>query len=125
MKAITATLAAIFAAIIFTGCVPWTVKPGADPVVVNAEQASKEAVLVLEDFIKFTDRNWDAAGSDLRAAREVAATSGPIYIRELDSAIRAYKKSRTDENRTAVQNRIAALRQLLEVIREYNTKKNV
>lgn len=117
--------ALISALLIFTGCVPWSVKPGADPVIVNAEQASKEAVQVLDDFIKFTDRNWAAAGSDLRAAREVAATSGPVYIRELDSAIRAYKKSRTPENQTAVQNRIAALRQLLEVIREFNTKKNV
>jgi hypothetical protein len=124
MKTITATLAALIAALLLAGCVPWTVKPGSDPVVVNAEQLSKESVLVIDDFVKFVDRNWSAAGEDLRSARDLAAKSGPVYIRALDKAVREYKANRTPGNQQVVADRIAALRQLLEVIREYNTKKS-
>ena len=114
-------LAALFAALLVTGCA-WTVKPGSDPVVVSAEQICKESVAILDDFIKFVDRN-PGVGKDVLAARELAATSGPVYIREVRKATKAYKASRTDADRTIVQQRIATLQQLLTMVREQVGKK--
>ena len=96
MKTITALIAACFAAML-VGCAPWTVKPGADPVVVSAEQICKESVAILDDFVKFADRNKATVGPDVLAARDLVAKHGPVYIRELRKATKAYKASRTDE----------------------------
>lgn len=116
-KLITATFAALFAAIIFTGCVPWTVKPGSDPIVVQAEQFAAEAASTLNTFISYVDRNRAVMGADAIAARDLAAKSGPIYIRELRRATKIYKGSRTTDNADQMNQRLAALRQLLETVR--------
>jgi len=117
-------ITAWLAVLVLAGCAaPWTVKPGADPIVVNAEQISKEATDTIDDFIKFVDRNWAAAGSDLRAARMLAAESGPVYIRQLRAATKQYKAVRNPGNASSLQDKITALQGLLETIREhYNPK---
>lgn len=95
------------------GCVPQSkIKPGADPVVVNAEQFRIEATKTLDSFIQFVDRN-PGLGADVKAARELAATSGPVYIRQLREATKAYKASRSPGDAQALEQRLAALRQLL------------
>lgn len=121
MKTIASIWAAIFAAILFTGCT-YTVKPGADPLVVHAEQLAITATDSINTFVDYCRRNEAALGKDVLAARDLAATSGPVYIRELRRATKAYKGSRTTENGDAVNARMAALRQLLEQVREYYTK---
>jgi hypothetical protein len=102
---------------------PNRIAPGADPLVVQAEQFSKESIKNLDAFIKWVDRN-PVLGSDLKSARELAATSGPVYINQLDAAIRTYKGSRTPDNANAVQAHIDALQGLIELIREHYTPKS-
>ena len=68
------------------------------------------------------DRNAAVLPKDVIAAADLAATSTPTYIRDLRKVTKAYKASRTPENKTAVQTKIDALRLLLEMVREYNTK---
>jgi hypothetical protein len=120
-KPIIAALAALIAAsVMLCGCVPQSrIKPGSDILVVNAEQLAKEATATLDDFISYVDRNAFILGSDVIAARDLAATSGPVYIRELRAATRAYKGSRTDADKTKLQLSLDALRGLLETVREH------
>jgi hypothetical protein len=116
----TLSLIAIMGSILLGGCVgPQRIKPGSDPIVVNAEQFAKEATDTIDDFIKFVDRNWAAAGSDMRAARDIAAADGPVYLRALRNATKAYKANRLPENEATLQEKIAGLQSLLDVIREY------
>jgi len=69
-------------AISCTGCLTPRVAPGSDPVVVNAEQFRKEATKTVDEFIQWVDRN-PGLGSDVLAARQIAAESAPVYIRSL------------------------------------------
>jgi len=118
-KLILIAILAVFAVGSFSGCIsPQRIKPGADPIVVQAEQFSKESVTTLDAFIKLVDRN-PALGSDLHAARDLAAQYGPVYINQLDSAIRTYKGSRTPDNANTVQAKIDALQSLIALIREH------
>ena len=120
-KLFTSTLMACI--LILTACVPaGKIRPGSDPIVVNAEQFRIEATKTLDAFIQFCDRN-PALGPDVKAARDLAAKSGPVYIRELREVTRAYKGARTPANATAVESRIAALRQLLDLVRQHATPK--
>ena len=117
------TILAALSALLLIGCAStWTVKPGSDPVVVIAEQTASEALNVLDDFISYVDRNRAIAGKDLLAARDLAATSGPVYLRELRRATKEYKANRTEPNKSALQAKVDALRGLLEVVREKYTK---
>jgi hypothetical protein len=117
------TSALIACILIFTACVPpGKIKPGADPIVVNAEQFRIEATKTIDAFIQWADRNH-GLGPDVKAARDLAAKSGPVYIRELREVTRAYKGARTPENAATVEARIAALRQLLELVRQHATPK--
>ena len=123
MKKLLALALIAFALIFTPGCVlPKHVAPGADPLVVQAEQLAKDAPAVINDFIMFVDRNAAVLPKDVIAAADLAATSTPTYIRDLRKVTKAYKASRTPENKTAVQTKIDALRLLLEMVREYNTK---
>lgn len=104
-----------------TACIV-PVKSGSDPVVVQAEQFRIEARRTLDAFIIWVDRN-PGLGSDVLAARELAAKEGPLYLRELRTATRTYKQARTPENADAMQARITALRGLLDLVRQHATPK--
>lgn len=118
-------LLTILTCALLTGCVfPKHIAPGADPIVVQAEQLAKEAPLALNDFIGFVDRNTAVLPRDVVAAADLARNTGPGYIRDLRKVTKAYKASRTQDNKTAVQTKIDALRLLLEMVREYNTPKS-
>ena len=104
-----------------TGCLAPRVAPGSDPVVVNAEQFRVQATKTLDEFIQWVDRN-PGLGSDVIAARAIAAESGPVYIRALRTAIRTYKAARTPENSNQVQQSVDSLQELLNLIRNTQTK---
>jgi hypothetical protein len=104
-----------------TGCLAPRVASGSDPVVVNAEQFRVQATKTLDEFIQWVDRN-PGLGSDVIAARAIAAESGPVYIRALRTAIRTYKAARTPENSNQVQQSVDSLQELLNLIRNTQTK---
>jgi hypothetical protein len=106
-----------------TACVaPGSIKPGSDPIVVQAEQFRIEAVKTLDSFIQWADRN-PGLGSDVRAARDLAATEGPRYLRELREATRQYKALRDPASASTLEERMKAVRLLLELVRQHATPK--
>ena len=111
---------AILLSALLAGC--YTIKPGADPVVVHAEQLAVKATDTIDEFILFVDRNPGGVNKDVVAARNLAAESGPIYIRTLRSLTKTYKASRGADDKAKLQGGIAALEQLLAIIKENATK---
>lgn len=113
-------LVALCLTVSVVGC--YTVKPGADPVVVAAEQLAKDATDTLDDFIMLVDRNPKGFSADVIAARNLAAESGPVYIRNLRALTRTYKASRAPGDKANLEASIAAVQQLLTIIRENASK---
>jgi hypothetical protein len=109
-------LIALLLAVSLVGC--YTVKPGADPVVVHAEQLALQATETIDDFITLVDRNPGGVSDNVVAARNLAAESGPVYIRHLRTLTRTYKASRNEADKTELQAGIDAIEQLLEIIKQ-------
>ncbi len=102
-------------AVVLAGCGTMTVAPGSDPIVVYAEANAERALRVMDSFLKWERLN-EVALLKLdpgihRTAEEIRA-NGPRWIDELTAATRAYKASRTEPNRTALQ----AAQQFLDLV---------
>ena len=113
-------LLALILSLTLCGC--FSIKPGADPVVVAAEQLALQATDTIDQFILLVDRNPGGFNSDVVAARNIAAESGPVYIRNLRALTRTYKASRGADDKAKLQAGITAVQQLLNIIKENAAK---
>ena len=87
------------------GCGTFTVKPGADPVVVYAEYSSELALSSFDAFLLWERENDVALLKIDPGIHKVAndiRDSGKRWILELRSAITTYKTSRTPESKAAL-----------------------
>jgi hypothetical protein len=104
-----------------TGClVPQgSIKPGADPVVVQAEALAETAGDSMDAFVQWEYRNRAGVSKDVTAAADLVREFGPGYLRQLKGATRMYKANRTQPNLDATRAAIKTLQDLLEQARTY------
>lgn len=120
---VPAWIALGFLSLALTGClVPrGQIKPGADPVVVQAEALAESAGDSMDAFVQWEYRNRAVAGSDATAMADLVREFGPQYIRDLKTFTRIYKTSRTPDNLNNTRAAILTLQSFLEQIRNYYT----
>jgi hypothetical protein len=101
-------------------CVPrGQIKPGADPLVVQAEALAENAGESMNAFVQWEFRNRDGVGSDVTASADLVREFGPTYIRQLKQATRTYKSTRKSEAKSDLQAAVNTLQSLLDQAREY------
>jgi hypothetical protein len=104
----------------FTGCAwfqPSTVAVGSDPVVVGAEQASKLAVAYTGEFLKWEWINRGTVGSGVTKIADDIRKEFPKSHTALREATKAYKASRSPENKASLDTAIATLNLLVGQVR--------
>lgn len=87
-----------FVALAFGGGCQTTIAPGADPVIVRAEQTAEIALATFDAFLKWERRNQSVVGADVRAVAKEIRLRGKQWILDLRAATRAYAASRTGDN---------------------------
>lgn len=118
--AVWLAIACVGGLLLQTGCVPKrNIAPGADPLVVQAEQLSKETAKNLDEFDSWVRRNHFALPKDVLAAHALMQEQAPKALTDLRTATKTYKQSRNPANSSALQNRITALQSVLDLIREH------
>jgi hypothetical protein len=98
---------------LLSGC---ALLPGADPVVVRAEQATAVAVEIFHAFLKFElDNRAALAGTpEIRAAAERIGERGPDLLETARALTKAYKANRTADNKVAMETITATLEALAQ-----------
>lgn len=107
-----------------TGCA-YKVAPGADPVVVHAEQLAISGPKVLDAFLSWERSNEAAllkANPDIHAAADLCREYAPQAIRDLRAATKAYKQARTGGNLDKLKGSVAALDAILLSAKTYYLK---
>lgn len=103
-----------------TGCVLFPkARPGADPLVVQAEALAESSKDSLDAFLKWELRNRAIVGEDVTAAADLVREFAPTYIRELRAATKQYKEFRSQDNADQIDSAIKTLQQLLATVRNY------
>jgi len=113
--AYTALLAVVF----ITACV--ALQPGADAIVVRAEQSRSIAFLTFDTFLKFEydNRTLLAGTPEIHAAAEHIRVNGPKWIDDLTALIAVYKANRTPENKANLATGLAVLNTALVAAEKY------
>lgn len=107
--------------LLLTACA--ALQPGADPVVVRAEQTRSIAFLVFDTFLKAEHDNRTAlAGTpEIHAAAEHIRVNGPKWIDDLTALIAVYKSNRTPENKANLATGLAVLSTALVMAEKHLT----
>lgn len=107
--------------VIGLGCA--NLKPGADPVIVRAEQVEQVAFATFDTFVHLVAQHEDEVKERVPAAYQFAEwlrAKGPsglprgiALVKSLDTVRKAYKANRTPENKAGVASALAALESAL------------
>lgn len=102
-----APVAVLVPVAVTTGCVALR----GDPVIIRAEQSIQMGFATLDAFIRFEFKNNKNGelGADVRKVAERIRRYAPGWIEGANATLRAYKKSKTDENRTALVTALALI----------------
>lgn len=106
-------IVAALALVALVGCA--TIQPGADPVLVRAEQALVVSFETVDAFLRIERENQHALDEVVPGAHAVAEsmrTRGPASFRALEAAITAYRAHRTPERRATLITWLAVCEQL-------------
>ncbi|MCX7915075.1 MAG: hypothetical protein N3A53_02065 [Verrucomicrobiae bacterium] len=87
------------------------VAPGADPVVVRAEQTAEVALETFDAFLRWERANSAALPESVRAVARDIRLHGKRWIVELREATKAYKRDRNGNN----LDRVLFAQKLLEI----------
>lgn len=100
-----------------SGCV----SPGNDPVVVNAERTTQLAADVFDTFLLWERENREALRSipEIKKSADFIRARGVTWLETARSMTKAYKHSRTPENRANLDTALAVLRQAVTEVRTY------
>jgi hypothetical protein len=115
-------LCAGLATLVFSGCGTMTVKEGADPIVVHAEQAAEGALETFDTFVLFEFQNRTALlalNPDIHKAAEEIRANGLTWIADLRAVTQAYKYNRSSSNRVSVITAQAILQTALQRARQH------
>ncbi len=104
------TLVAI-AALLIVSCSPLT--PGADPLVVRAEQVTQLAFTTFDTFLGFELDHRAEMSKDVTAAADSIRRLGKPVIETARAMTRAYKTNRTEDNKLALSGTIAVLEAMM------------
>lgn len=96
------------AAMLFAGC-QTTVAPGADPVVVHAEQTLALARHALDAFVQYDHTHRAAVPKEVHAFAESVRREAPPKFRAALALLDAYHSNRSPENRATLETYVAAL----------------
>jgi hypothetical protein len=117
MKTLIRYLLAMALAISVTGCA--TLNPGADPVVVRAEQSIKVAFDTFDTFLKMEKSNQARIRDKVPAVHEFAewlrapgpngSPRGIAIIESANTVKNAYKRNRSPENKANLISALAAV----------------
>ena len=92
-------LIALFSlALLFAGCGTYTVAPGADPVVVHAEQTLAVSRDTLDAFIQYDYAHADTEPAGVHAFAESIRRHAPDTFREARAILDAYQSAKTADN---------------------------
>ncbi len=101
------TLTLSILCIALMGCA--VLKPGADPVVVRAEQTVKVAFEGCDSFLKWVHMNRAAVPPEIQTYATALRESGPLAFKTARTLTKAYKQNRSDENRANLDTALAVL----------------
>lgn len=115
----TKQLSFILPLFLLTACA--SLQPGADPVVVRAEQTRSIAFLIFDTFLKaeHDNRALLAGTPEIHAAAEHIRINGPKWIDDLTALIAVYKANRTPENKANLATGLAVLNTALVTAEKY------
>lgn len=97
--------APLAALLLTSGCGTFTVKTGADPVVVWGEYSQEMALDTFDQFLAWERNNETALlklSPGIHDLAERVRKDGPGWINELDKAVRKYKQSRAPDDLKAL-----------------------
>jgi uncharacterized protein (UPF0335 family) len=101
------TVAVAFA-IMVSGC-STTIAPGADPVVVRAEQTLEIAADTVDAFIRWERANETKVSPEVHDIAETIRAEFPDKFRLTRAVLRAYKNNRSPEQKALLDAYLAAL----------------
>lgn len=90
----------------------FTVAPGADPVVVTAEQSISTAWNVVNTFVEFELAHRSSVGPDVTAIADTIRREAPDKFRLARSLMASYKNNRTAENKANLDTALAVVLEL-------------
>ena len=99
-----------------SGCA--VLEPGADPVVVRAEQAAEMSFATVDSFLLLEFTHRDQLGG-MKAAADYVRENYPPALKALRAATQTYKAVRNTENRDALTTALAVVNLLTEQAREW------
>ena len=120
-QAVKYFLSLIAALLLIPGCAP-RIAPGADPLVVRAEELAERASESMDAFVLWEYKNRPALNKDITAAADLVREFGPKYLTQLREATKLYKFSKTQPDADKVKSAMATLQLLLDQAREYYLK---
>lgn len=100
--------------VLFAGCK--ALSPGADPVVVRAQQTAQATYAAVDAFLNFElanrDQLWKADPEIKHAADKLRATV-PSALTALRTATKSYQVNKTPENSTALETSVNTVNSLI------------
>jgi len=98
-----------------------SIQSGNDPLVVNAERTTQLAVDVFDTFLKweYDNRQTLSVTPEIRKTADFIRTNGQNWLLTARSMTKAYKQSRTPENKANLDTAIATLRTAISEARRY------
>lgn len=102
-----------------------SIRPGHDPVVVNAERSVAIALDTFDLFLKLEFDNRERLkqiSPDIFTVAEKFRREAPQWIASANNTIRAYKKNRTPEGKVSLMTAVAVLESALRESQNYIRK---
>ena len=99
-------------AMLFAGCSGFTVAPGADPVVVHAEQSLATSRDILDSFVQYDYSHRKSIPENVHTMAEAIRRGAPAKYRAAIAILDAYKANRSPENKASLDSYMAALEAL-------------
>ena len=87
----------ILIAQLVVGCA--ILQPGADPLVVRAEQTQQVSLAVVDQFLRYEYKNRATLGPKVKQAADEVRKNFPPASKALEAATKAYKNNRTIDNK--------------------------
>ncbi len=120
MRSIKQSFGLLMITALLAGCAG--LDPGADPVVVRAEQSAQIATDTFDVFLKFEYENSDLLKKitpEFHKAAELIRRNGKGWILTLRNVTKSYKQNRTPENKANVATALATVDRALQEVQTW------
>lgn len=110
----TRSLSLLLSLALLTGCAK--IQPGADPVVVNAEQLAESSFRLVDSFLRYEHAHRATVNKEVTRIADQLRTEFPKHHDTLRIATRAYKANRTPANKFGLETAMALIEQTQTII---------